>query len=354
VAVAQRRPTHIMIKEALAKLIDRKDLTADEAATVMEEIMSGAATPAQIGAYLAALRMKGEAAAEISGSARTMRGKALRVTHQQPRVVDLVGTGGDGAGTFNITTTAAFVVAGAGVPVAKHGSRSASSQVGSADVLAVLGVFVETTPEQVARCVDELGVGFMFAPVFHPAMKAVVGPRREMGVRTIFNILGPLTNPAWVQHQLIGVAIPELTEVMAHTLRDLGSKHALVVNTQGVDELLPIGESKVTELIDGQIKTYMLDTRTLGFEPVSIDQLGGGSADFNAAIVRSILAGDDVQARTDAVVLNAAAALYAADAVPSFAGGVDLARASIRSGAALKKLDALIALTQSFAPPPSA
>jgi anthranilate phosphoribosyltransferase len=337
-----------MIKEALAKLIDRKDLSADEAATVMEEIMSGAATPAQVGAYLAALRMKGEAAPEISGSARTMRGKALRVTHAQPRVVDLVGTGGDGAGTFNITTTAAFVVAGAGVPVAKHGSRSASSQVGSSDVLSALGVFVETTPEQVARCIDEIGLGFMFAPVFHPAMKAVVGPRREMGVRTIFNILGPLTNPAWVQHQLIGVAIPELTEVMAATLRDLGSTHALVVNTQGVDELLPIGESKVSELVDGQIKTYALDTRALGFAPVSLDQLGGGSADFNAAIVRSILAGTDVPARTDAVVLNAGAALFAADAAPSIAAGAAMARQAIHSGAALQKLDALVALTQSF------
>jgi anthranilate phosphoribosyltransferase len=338
-----------MIKEALAKLIAREHLTSEQAAMVMEEIMSGVATPTQIGAYLTALRMKGETANEISGSARIMRDKALRVLHSRPNAVDLVGTGGDSSGTFNITTTAAFVVAGAGVPVAKHGSRSASSQVGSADVLAALGVHIDLTPEQVTQCIETIGIGFMFAQVFHPAMKVVAGPRRELGIRTLFNVLGPMSNPAWIRHQLVGVATPELTELMAESLRQLGSKHALVVNTLGVDELLPIGESKISELAAGEIKTYVLDTRTLGFAPTSLDQLGGGSPDFNAAIVRSILAGEDVQARSDAVVLNAAAALYAADVAPSIVAGVAVAREAIKSGAATQKLNALIALTQEFA-----
>jgi anthranilate phosphoribosyltransferase len=340
-----------MIKDSIAKLLHRRNLTADEAEATMQQIMDGAATPAQIGAYLIGLCIKGETESEISGSARAMRDRAVRVHHKVPRVVDIVGTGGDKAGTFNISTTAAFVVAGAGVPVAKHGSRASSSQTGASDVLTALGVNVIATPEQVAECIETIGIGFMFAPTHHPAMKNVAAPRRELGIHTIFNILGPLTNPAWVKHQLVGTFSEDLTELMAKVLRDLGSVHSLVVNTQGTDELLAIGEATVSELRNGEVHTYKLDPADLGFKRVALSELGGGSADFNASITRVILAGKDVQARTEAVLLNAAAALYAADAADSIAEGVELARESIGSGAALAKLDALAEKTQSFAPP---
>lgn len=338
-----------MIQEAIAKLLSRQHLTADEAEAAMHEIMGGSATQAQIGAYLAGLRVNGETEAEISGSARAMRERALRVNHTRPRVVDVVGTGGDKSGTFNISTTAAFVVAGAGVPVAKHGGRAASSQTGAGDVLASLGLNMALTPEQVGACIDEIGIGFMFAPNHHPAMKTVVGPRRELGTRTIFNILGPLTNPAWAKHQLVGTFSADLTELMAKVLRDLGSTHAMVVNTAGVDELLTIGTATVSELIDGDVRTYELDARDLGLRRVSLDELGGGSPDFNATITRAVLAGQDVPARTEAVLLNAGAALYVADAASSIADGIALARESIMSRAALGKLDALVERSQSFA-----
>jgi anthranilate phosphoribosyltransferase len=338
-----------MIQEAIAKLLSRQHLTADEAEAAMHEIMGGSATQAQIGAYLAGLRVNGETESEISGSARAMRERALRVNHAQSRVVDVVGTGGDKSGTFNISTTAAFVVAGAGVAVAKHGGRAASSQTGAGDVLASLGLHMSLTPEQVGVCIDEIGIGFMFAPNHHPAMKNVVGPRRELGTRTIFNILGPLTNPAWARHQLVGTFAADLTELMAKVLRDLGSQHALVVNTAGVDELLTIGTATVSELVDGDVRTYELDARDLGLRRVSLDELGGGSPDFNATITRAVLAGEDVPARTEAVLLNAGAALYVADAAASIADGIALARESIASGAGLRKLDALVARSQSFA-----
>lgn len=340
-----------MIQDAIAKLFDRRDLSADEAEAAMNEIMSGAATQAQIGAYLGALRAKGETEGEVTGSARVMREKALRVRHNQPRVVDVVGTGGDKSGTFNISTTAAFVVAGAGVPVAKHGGRAASSQTGAGDVLAALGLNMALTPEQVGRCIDEVGIGFMFAPNHHPAMKTVAGARREIGARTIFNILGPLTNPAWARHQLVGVFSPDLIDLMAKALRDLGSEHALLVHTSGVDELIQTGVAIIGELIGGDVRVYEFDARDLGMQRVSLDALGGGSPDFNAAITRSILAGEDVPARVDAVVLTAAAALYAADAAPSIREGLEVARQAVQNGAALGKLDALIALSQSFAAP---
>ncbi len=340
-----------MIKDALQKLVDRHDLTVAESAAVMTEIMDGQATPAQIGAFLIALRMKGETVEEISGSARVMREKALRVHHKQPKVVDVVGTGGDKAGTFNISTAAAFVVAGAGVPVAKHGARAASSQTGAADVLSALGVNVAVTPEQASACIDGIGIGFMFAPTHHPAMKHAAGPRREVGMHTLFNILGPLTNPAWAQYQLIGTFAPRLTDLMAGVLRDLGSKHALVVNTNGVDELLTIGTAMVSELIDGTVKDYAIDARDFGLKRVTLDELGGGSPDFNAAILRAILANEDVPARTEAVLLNAGAALYAADVAGSIPEGITLARESIASGAAMDKLNKLIEMTQTFAPP---
>ena len=338
-----------VIQNSIAKLCTRTGLSADEAEATMNEIMDGGATQAQIGAYLGALRVRGESVEEITGSARAMRKHSLHVpTHRSP-LIDVVGTGGDKSGTFNVSTTAMFVVAGAGGIVAKHGNRAASSQTGSADVLAALGVNVALTPDQAAQCIDQLGVGFMFAVTYHPAMKHAAGARREIGTRTIFNILGPLTNPAGALHQLLGVFDPALTEVMATVLRDLGSKHVLVVNCNGVDELLTTGTNKVTELKNGGMHTYQLDGLDLGLPRASLDALAGGAPDFNASITRTILQGRDIPVREDVVLLNAGAALYAADLASDVREGIVLARESIASGAALAKLDALVEMSQKFA-----
>ncbi len=343
-----------MIQQAIAKLFTHTSLTAEEAEATMNEIMSGAATPAQIGAYLAALRMKGETADEIVGSMRAMRAHMARIPTRHDQLIDVVGTGGDHSNTFNISTTTAFVVAGAGVRVAKHGNRAASSQSGSADVLNALGVRVDLTPEQVGRCIDEIGIGFAFAPVHHPAMKNVAGPRREIGQRTIFNIIGPPSNPAYARHHLLGVWDRRYVEVMAKVLVELDTIHALVVNgsspqVAGIDELTTAGLNTVAEVRQGQIHLFELDALDYGFKPATLDDLGGGSPDFNAAITRAILAGEDVQARCDVVLLNAGAALYAADAASDIATGIEMARESIRSGAALNKLNALIELSQRLA-----
>jgi anthranilate phosphoribosyltransferase len=339
-----------MIQQAIAKLFARQSLTAEEAEQVMDAIMSGAATPAQIGAYLAALRMKGETVDEITGSARAMRAKSTRIPTHRAGLVDTCGTGGDKSGTFNISTTAAFVVAGAGVPVAKHGNRAASSQCGSADVLVALGVDVTIPPEQVGRCIDEIGIGFAFAPTHHPAMKHAAGPRREIGARTIFNLLGPLTNPAGAARQLLGVFDRRLTETIAAVLRDLGSERAMVVNgPDNVDELVTTGVNQVSELRDGQVRTYELNPHAYGFAFASLDELGGGSPDFNAAIVRSILDGTATAARHNVVALNAATALYVAGAAVDIQAGVEMAEQSIRGGRALEKLNQLVAITNSVA-----
>ncbi|MCL5997739.1 MAG: anthranilate phosphoribosyltransferase [Chloroflexi bacterium] len=341
-----------MIQQAIAKLFNRQSLSVTEAEAAMDEIMSGAATPAQIGAYLAALRLKGETLDEIVGSARAMRAKSLRIHTQRPILVDTCGTGGDRSGTFNISTTAAFVVAGADVPVAKHGNRAASSQSGSADVLAALGVNVSLTPEQVGQCIDDIGIGFAFAQVHHPAMKHAAGPRREIGARTIFNILGPLTNPAGATRQLLGVFDPDLTEMMAAVLCDLGADHALVVSgSDRVDELTTTGVSKVTELRAGQVKTYELDATSLGFQRVTLADLGGGTPEFNASITRSILEGKATLARHEVVVLNAGAALYAAGAANDLQTGVEMAQRSIRSGNAMRKLISLIEVSNKITVP---
>ncbi|MEO6062669.1 MAG: anthranilate phosphoribosyltransferase [Thermoflexales bacterium] len=335
-----------MIQTLIAKLFDHKSLTLEEAYEAMDAIFSGNATPAQIGAYLAALRMKGETADEIAGSAKAMRSKALHVPVQSDRIVDVVGTGGDRSGTFNISTTAAFVVAGAGAPVAKHGNRAASSQSGSADVLAALGVKVDLHPEQVGRCIDEIGIGFMFAQTHHPAMKHAAGPRRELGARTIFNILGPLTNPAGAKRQLLGVYSGALTGLIAETLRELDSIHVLVVNGAGaVDELVLDGVNKVSELRNGDISHYEFSALEYGLAHAGVDALGGGTPEFNAAITRSVLEDAATPARRDVVLLNAGAALYAADVAADIGSGIALARESIRSGQALAKLEALIALS---------
>jgi len=256
------------MKEVLAKLLDGQHLTIAEAEAAMDTIMTGEATPAMIGAFLAALRVRGETIDEIAGCARSMRRHALRVeAHHRGMLMDTCGTGGDRTGTFNISTTAAFVVAGAGVPVAKHGNRSVSSQCGSADVLEALGVVIQLKPDQVARCIDEVGIGFLFAPNFHPAMRHAIGPRRELGVRTVFNILGPLTNPAFATHQVLGVYSPALTEVMAHVLREMGSRAAFVVHgADGLDEFSTTGVNRVSHLREGRVATFDLDPAEHGFD----------------------------------------------------------------------------------------
>jgi anthranilate phosphoribosyltransferase len=339
-----------MIQQAIAKLFNRQSLTVEEAETAMDEIMSGLATPSQIGAYLAALRLKGETPDEIVGSAKAMRAKSLKIQTQQTLLVDTCGTGGDRSGTFNISTTAAFVVAGAGVAVAKHGNRAATSQSGSADVLVALGVNVVLTPEQVGKCIDEIGIGFAFALLHHPAMKHAAGPRREIGARTIFNILGPLTNPAGATRQLLGVFDPALTEMMASVLSDLGADHALVVcGPEKVDELTTTGLNKVSELRDGKITTYELDATQYGLERTTLDNLGGGTPEFNAAITRSILENKSTAARRNVVALNAGAALYVSGAATDVHTGIEMAEDSIRTGKALTKLNNLIEMSVRYA-----
>jgi anthranilate synthase/phosphoribosyltransferase len=336
------------IKEAIAKVMERQDLTAVEAEAAMTQIMEGQATPAQIGAFLTALRMKGESVAEIAGCARAMRRSAVPVRPSRAAlVVDTCGTGGDGSGTFNISTTAAFVVAGAGQPVAKHGNRSVSSRCGSADVLEALGVNLELAPDQVAACVDEVGIGFLFALKLHPAMKHAIGPRRELGVRTIFNLLGPLTNPAGAPAQVMGVYDPAWTEPLAQVLGALGSQAAFVVHgADGLDELSTTGPNRVSALRDGRVETITLDPADLGFARAHAADLRGGSAEENAAITRGILSGTLNGARRDVVILNAAAALVAGGQSKTLREGIRQARHSLDSGAALHALDRLIEFSQ--------
>ncbi len=344
-----------MLKPFIAKAINYTNLTAEEAEQAMTIIMTGQATPAQIGAYLVALRMKGETVEEITGSVRAMREVAVKVpiSDRATPIYDIVGTGGDGAHTFNISTAAAFVVAGAGRRVAKHGNRAASSQCGSADVLAALGVNLDLTPEQVGKAIEEIGIGFMFAPKFHPAMRHAVGPRKEIGQRTIFNLLGPLTNPAGAEIQLTGVYAPTLTEPLAHVLNELGSRAALVIHgAGGTDELSPLGVNRISHLKEGAVRTYDLDPTELGIPRATLSDLRGGTPDESAQMMRDLLNGKLNGARRDAVLLNAAAALAAetGDLTTALAE----ATASLESGAALSKLNALIAFSQSFAQPSAA
>jgi anthranilate phosphoribosyltransferase len=338
-----------MIKEAIAKVVENNDLTENEMVEVMNEIMSGQATDAQIGSFITALRMKGETIDEISGAARVMREKATRIetgvdTAAGEILMDTCGTGGDGSGTFNVSTTTAFVVAGAGLPVAKHGNRSISSHCGSADVLEALGVNLNLTPEQVGECVREVGIGFLFAPMLHGAMKYAIGPRRETGIRTIFNVLGPLTNPAGANVQVMGVYDASLTDKVASVLGRLGCLRALVVWGEGnLDELTVTGKTKVAELRDGKVESYTVTPRGVGLsQAILADLKGGDTAEESAAQLREILQGKQGPC-LDMVLLNASAALYAADMVDDLSAGVEKARQIIESGAALAKLDALIA-----------
>jgi anthranilate phosphoribosyltransferase len=340
-----------MIQQAIQQLLDGRSLTAEQAEGVMEQVMTGGATPAQIGAFLVALRLKGETIDEIAGCARAMRRAAVAVSPSRTDIVDTCGTGGDGAGTFNISTTTAFVVAGAGVGVAKHGNRSVSSRSGSADVLGALGVDLDMAPEQVARAIDEVGIGFLFAPRLHPAMKHAIGPRRELGVRTIFNVLGPLTNPASAPAQLMGVYDPALTEPLARVLQELGLQAAYVVHSAGgLDELTTTGPNRVSGFgmagAEKGVRTYEIDPRDLGFAPASVDDLRGGDPQENARITRDILARRDLGPRRDTVLLNAAAALQVGGAVDGLAAGVAKAAESIDSGAAMAALNGLVEFGQ--------
>lgn len=341
--------TTTAIQQAIHRLFAHHDLTTDEADAAMTQIMQGEASPAQVGAFLAALRMKGETVDEITGCARAMKRSAVQVRPQigDAMLVDVVGTGGDSIGTFNISTTAAFVVAGHGVKVAKHGNRAVSSRSGSADVLAALGVNLQLTAEQAAACIEEVGLAFLFAPSFHPAMRHAIGPRRELAARTIFNILGPLTNPASATNLLVGVFDPKLTEPMARVLGQMGARAAFVVHgAGGADELSLTGANRVSHLHNNEVRTYDFDAKELGLSSAAISELVGGTAEENAVITRSILAGELHGAKRDAVLLNAAFAL--STECGDLAAGLEEARASIDSGAAQRVLDAYIQKTQSY------
>lgn len=329
-----------MIREAIVRLVDGESLTAQEAATVMGEIMDGHATPAQIGALVTALRMKGETPEEIAGFALAMRERAFRITPQVPVFVDVVGTGGDRSGTFNISTVAAFVVAGAGVPVAKHNNRAVSSRCGSADVLEALGVPADAEPERVRRAIEEVGIGFLFAPRFHPAMRHAAGPRREIGIRTVFNVLGPLTNPAGARRQVVGVYHPSLVEPMARVLGHLGSECAFVVHGDGLDELAPSGPSHVAEVRSGRVRTFQLQPEDAGLRRHPVHAVRGGEAQDNARLALEVLRGEDGPHR-DVVLLNAAAALVAAGACSDLREAAERAAESIDRGDALAKLEQL-------------
>lgn len=334
-----------MIRDAIAKLADRVDLSAKEAEEVMREIMDGLATPSQIAAYLMGLRMKGEAVDEIVGSAMAMRAKAVRIRVADPLVVDTCGTGGDRAHTFNISTTAALVVAGAGVTVAKHGNRSVSSRSGSADVLKALGVKIDLSPERVADCVNEVGIGFLFAPLFHGAMKHCAAPRQEMGIRTLLNILGPLTNPAGASVQVLGVYEEDLTDRLAQVLLRLGTRHCFLVHgMDGLDEITLTDRTRVSEGKGGVVSSYFIDPGDFGLERVRLKELTGGSPEENARLTREILQGRKGPKR-DVVCMNAAPAFVATGKARSLQEGFALAGRTIDSGAAMQKLERLIEVT---------
>jgi anthranilate phosphoribosyltransferase len=339
-----------MIKEAIALIIEGQSLTFEQAAGVMEEITSGEVTPAQFGAFVTALRVKGESADEIAGLASVMRAKSVRVETGGP-VIDIVGTGGDNSRSFNISTAAAFVAAGAGLKVAKHNNRAMTSQCGSADVLEALGIKIELDAAQVQDCIERVGIGFMFAPLFHPSMKFAAAPRREIGIRTVFNILGPLTNPALAEAQVLGVASAELGEKMARVLKRLGAKRALVVHgLNGLDEITVVGKSRVWELSDGEITEFDVSPEDLGIAEASVAALVGGTPDENARILRAVLEGEK-SPRRDAVVANAAAGIALGSqtrGLPALKEGAVAALEAIDSGKAMEKLERLIALSRSY------
>jgi anthranilate phosphoribosyltransferase len=334
-----------MIKEAINALVSGSSLSFEQAAAVMEEMMGGEATPAQIAAFITALRIKGETVDEIAGLASVMREKAVPVETTQP-VIDTCGTGGDNCSSINISTAAAFVAAGAGLKVAKHGNRAMTSQCGSADVLEALGVKIDLSANAVTECLEKVGIGFMFAPLFHPAMKHAAGPRREIGIRTVFNILGPLTNPARAEFQVIGVPDKALGEKIAAVLHRLGTKHSLVVHSHdGMDELSISAKSTVWEVEErGVLPPSEIDSADFGFEKSGISEIRGGTPEENAATLRRILNGEKGPER-DVVVLNAAAAIYAGRAAADVKEGIRLAEVALDNGQAKEKLEGLIRLS---------
>jgi anthranilate phosphoribosyltransferase len=344
------------ITEAIRKVVERQDLSAVEAELVLDQIMTGECTDAQIACLLTALRMKGETVEELTGFARVMRRRAALVRPlslvtseiggtEREALIDTCGTGGDVSGSFNISTATAFVVAGTGVRVAKHGNRSVSSQCGSADVVEALGVRIELTTDRIARCIDEVGIGFLHAPLLHEAMKHVSAARRQMGIRTIFNMLGPLTNPAGANSQVVGVYAEHLTELLARVLGELGSTRALVVHgSDGLDEITITGTSKITELKDGELRTYSIAPEDVGLRRASLKEIKGGDAQTNGKIILDILNGTSGP-RRDVVLLNAAAALVASSKATNFAEGAALAAESIDSGKARAKLRRLVEFT---------
>ena len=340
------------IQDAIQHLFDGGDLTVDQADAAMTEIMQGEATDAQIGAFLAGLRMKGESVDVITGCANAMKRNAVQVPVDvgDGTLIDVVGTGGDGTTKFNISTIAAFVVAGTGAKVAKHGNRS-NRRAGSADVLEALGATLQTTPEQAAACLEEVGIVFLFAPSYHPAMRFAIGPRRDIRARTVFNILGPLTNPASPTNMLVGVYAPELTEPMARTLGQMGRRAAYVVHGyygdgRGLDEMLTTGPSRISHLRDGTVRTFDFDPADLGFARATLEDIRGGDAEENAQIARDLLAGTLTGPKRDVVLLTAAAAL--STEADDFTAGLAAARESIDSGAAADVLARYIAKTQTF------
>jgi anthranilate phosphoribosyltransferase len=348
ISYKNRRRNTAVIKEAIETVVNGRSLTFEQAAAVMEEIMIGEATPAQFAAFATALRMKGETVDEIAGLATIMLAKATPVRFAQA-ATDIVGTGGDGSSSFNISTTAAFIAAGAGLKIAKHGNRAMSSQCGSADVLETLGVKIDLGNEAVARCLETVGIGFMFAPIFHPAMKCASAPRREIGFRTVFNILGPLTNPARTKFQVVGVPSKELGEKIACVIHRLGTEHSLVVHgTDGMDEISISRETLVWDVNQhGVLPPYAISPDDFGFMKASITLIKGGTARQNAKILRSILSGE-VGARRNIAIMNAAAALLAGNQASDLKEGACIAEKSLDRGKALAKLDELIEFSQSL------
>jgi anthranilate phosphoribosyltransferase len=335
-----------VIQATIAKLLDGHDLTRDEACETMRTIMRGEATPAQIAGFLVALRAKGETADEIAGCAEAMREHVLRVNPKRDDLVDIVGTGGDGANTYNISTAAALVAAGAGAAIAKHGNRAASSASGAADVLEALGFRLELPPERIERSIDDLGFGFLFAQAHHPAMKHAAPIRRELATRTVFNVLGPLTNPAGARALMLGVYSPELTRTLADALVQLGAERAYVVHgAGGIDELSPCGPNLVCEVENGSVREYELDPLDLGIERCDPAELRGGDPQFNAAALRRVLAGEKGGHRS-AVILNAAGGIAAAGHTETLRDGIALAREAIDSGVAAARLDELVEFSQ--------
>ncbi len=340
------RPKYVDIKEAISHIVDRVDLSRADMESVMRQIMTGGATPIQIGGFLAGLRAKGESVEEIAAAAAVMRALAVRVAVSQAHLVDTCGTGGDGARLFNVSTTAAFVAAAAGGRVAKHGNRAMSGSSGSADVLEAMGVKLGLPSERIARCIQEIGIGFLYAPQHHSATQYAAAPRRELGTRTLFNLLGPLTNPAGAPHQLVGVFAQRWLEPLAKVLRTLGSRHVLVVHSQdGLDEISIAAPTYVTELQGGQLRSYSLRPEDFGLRLQPLDTLKVTDVAGSVALIRQVLAGTQ-GAAFDIVALNAGAAIYAADVTNTLSAGVERAREVLRSGEAQRRLECLVEATQ--------